>query len=46
MVRLTKIVHTHLVKIDDIHLNAPILGSFKGCGYNLRATFNGAGTVS
>ena len=35
-----------MVKIDEIHLNAPILGCFKGCGYNSRATFNGAGTVS
>ena len=35
----------HLVKIDKIYLNAPILGRFKGCSYNSRATFNGAGTV-
>ena len=35
----------HVVKIDKIHLNALILGRFKGCGYNSRAAFNGVGTV-
>ena len=35
----------HIVKIYKIHLNASILGCFKGCGYNLRATFNGTDTV-
>ena len=35
----------HVVKVDKSHLNAPILGRFKGCGYNSRATFNGAGTL-
>ena len=40
-----KFVHAHVVKTDKIYLNAPILGHFKGCGYNLRATFNGVGTV-
>ena len=38
-----KFVHAHVVKTDKIYLNAPILGHFKGCGYNSRATFNGAG---
>ena len=36
----------HIVKIDKLYLNAPIVGCFKGCGYNLRATFNSAGTVA
>ena len=40
-----KFVHVHIIKIDIFHLNAPILGHFKGCGYNSRATFNGASTV-
>ena len=40
-----KFVHAHIVKTDKIYLNAHILDSFKGCGYNLRATFNGAGKV-
>ena len=35
-----------VVKIDKIYLNAPILDRLKGCGYNSRATFIGAGTVS
>ena len=35
----------HIVKIDEIHLNAPILVRFKECGYNSRATINGAGTA-
>ena len=30
------------MKIDKIQLNTPILGRLKGCGYNSRATFNGA----
>ena len=33
-------------KMDKTYIYAPILGRFKGCGYNSRATFNGAGTVS
>ena len=40
-----KFIHAHIVKIGKIHLNAPILGQFKGCSYNSRATFSGAGTV-
>ena len=40
-----KFVNAHIVKTDKIHLNAPILGRFKGCGYISRATFNGEGTV-
>ena len=37
----------YLEKVDKIHLNAPIISRFKkGCRYNSRATFNGAGTVS
>ena len=31
-----------VVKIDKIYLHAPILGGFKRCSYNSRATFNGA----
>ena len=38
-------VYEYLVEIDEIDLNAPILGRFKGCGYNSRATFNVACTV-
>ena len=45
MVLLTKAFHAHIVKIDKTHLHIPILGCFKGCGYNSRATFNGAGMV-
>ena len=41
----SKIVCSHKVKIEEICQNAPILGHLKGCGYNLRATFIGAGTV-
>ena len=41
-----KFVHTHVVKIDKIHLNTPIFSRFKGCGYNSRATSNGAGTAT
>ena len=33
------------MKIGEIHLNAPILSHFKGCGYNSKVTFNGAVTV-
>ena len=40
-----KFVHAHIVKTDKICLKAPILGRFKGCGCNSRATFNGADTV-
>ena len=41
-----KFIHVHIVKIDKIHSNAPILGCFKECGYNSRGNFNGAGTVA
>ena len=41
-----KFVHAHTVKIDKIHVNAPIFGHSKGCRYNSRAIFNGAGKVS
>ena len=41
MVRLTKIRPYLCNEIDKMNLNK----RFKGCDYNLRATFNGAGTV-
>ena len=34
-----KFIHINLVKLDENFLNAPILGSFKGRGYNSGATF-------
>ena len=40
-----KLVYEHIVKIDKIHKNTPILGRFKGCSYNSRATFDYADTV-
>ena len=35
----------HVVKVDKSHLNAPILGRFKGCGYISRPIFSDEGTV-
>ena len=40
------VVYFYYIHMDEFWSNAPVLCRFKGCGYNSRATFNGAGTVA